>query len=474
MQRPSRLWIIFWAASVTLALGVLFAVRGIIGCWQITALPGIPPGYCNGQPKITPAPPLAQQGDSQRSLPPAPPEIAESPPPQWDGGSRINILFLGLDLSDLRANDGPPRTDTMILATIDPITKSAGMLSITRDLYVNIPGFGYSRINTAYPSGEASRMPGGGPGLVMKTVTQFTGVPVQYYIFLDFDTFVSMINILGGVDVYVNQKLNLDLQGTGLDHHVITCCGMRHLDGQVALAYARTRDASQGATLDDVGRAQRQQQIIMAIRDKVFSPGYFPTFIAQAPALYKEFGAGIHTNLTFQDAIQLAYLVKDIQPDHIQSGVIDYHMSQPARVILGGLPADVMIPYPDKIRLLVDQIFTSSGLVSPIARGDPISLMEQDAARLRIWNGTTSPSLDVRTANYLLTKQMHVTDIGKAPQLYKQTTIFVYSPKIYALRYLVTLFGVKSGNQIYIKPDSSQPVDIEVRLGSDWVGQLPP
>jgi LCP family protein required for cell wall assembly len=347
------------------------------------------------------------------------------------------------------------------------------MLSVPRDLFVNIPGFGYSRINTAYPSGEASRLPGGGPGLVMKTVSQFTGIPLQYYIYLDFDTFVSMINTLGGIDVYVDQKLILDPQGTGRDHVVITCCGVRHIDGQIALAYARTRDASQGATLDDVGRAHRQQKIIFAIRDKVFSPSYFPTFIAQAPKLYREFAAGIHSNLTFEDAVKLAYLVKDIPPEHIQTGVIDYSMSAPARVTLAGVPADVMIPFPDKIRVLIDQIFMTGSLVSPIAEGDPLTLMKQDNASVRVWNGTSTTQLDARTANYLLAKQVHVTDIGDAPLLYRQTTILVYSPKIYTLRYLVQLFNVTSGNQIDVRPDPSNKVDIEVRLGSDWLGNLP-
>ena len=74
----------------------------------------------------------------------------------------------------------------MILLTIDPLTKTAGMLSIPRDMWVNIPGFGYSRINTAYSLGEGSKLPGGGPELARKTVEQFIGVPIQYYAQIDF------------------------------------------------------------------------------------------------------------------------------------------------------------------------------------------------------------------------------------------------------------------------------------------------
>jgi anionic cell wall polymer biosynthesis LytR-Cps2A-Psr (LCP) family protein len=101
-------------------------------------------------------------------VPPTPVALPEVELPAWDGASRINILFIGLDARDWAANEGPPRSDTMILFTIDPVTKTAGMLSIPRDLWVNIPGFGYSRINTAYSSGVGAQLPGGGPGLAMK------------------------------------------------------------------------------------------------------------------------------------------------------------------------------------------------------------------------------------------------------------------------------------------------------------------
>ena len=114
-----------------------------------------------------------------------------------------------------RQNEGPPRSDTMILFTIDPITKTAGMLSIPRDLWVNIPGFGYSRINTAYPSGEGTKLPGGGAGLAMKTVEQLLGVPVHYYAQIDFNTFVELVDRLGCITVIPEETLILDPVGSG-------------------------------------------------------------------------------------------------------------------------------------------------------------------------------------------------------------------------------------------------------------------
>ena len=140
--------------------------------------------------------------------------------------------LIGLDARDL-TQDGPPRSDTMMLVTIDPVSKTAGMLSIPRDMWVNIPGFGYSRINTAYASGEGNQLPGGGPGLAMKTVSQFIGVPVDYYVQVDFNVFVELvdqlIDVFGCIEVYPTEKMILDPIGAGTDHVVLTQWRVRQI-----------------------------------------------------------------------------------------------------------------------------------------------------------------------------------------------------------------------------------------------------
>ncbi len=88
----------------------------------------------------------------------------------WDGSDRVTVLFMGLDYRDWVDSEGPPRTDSMMLVTVDPVSQSAGMLSIPRDLWTEIPGFEHNRINTAYFLGESYNLPGGGPALAMKTV----------------------------------------------------------------------------------------------------------------------------------------------------------------------------------------------------------------------------------------------------------------------------------------------------------------
>lgn len=475
LQRFLIRQIVFWAVALAMAVGLFIFVRGFTTCWRLTSLPGIPPTRCAGEAVNPLATPVVNEQNT-----PDPTSTAELPVPEvqyptWDGGSRINILFVGLRGGDPIEGDCPFCTDTLILLTVDPTTKTAGMLSIPRDMWVNIPGFGYSRINTAWTLGRGSKLPGGGPALIMKTVSHFIGVPVQYYVQVDFDTFVDIIDLIGGVDIYNDETLVLDLMAHGKDFPKvkITCCGMRHLDGRRALAYARCRHAEQGCKDGDIGRAKRQQKVIFGIRDKVLNPENFPTLLAQAPELYNTFSAGIQTNMSLDDAIKLAVLVRDIPKDNIKNGVIDHSMMAFGNVILGGQNASVMKPLPDKIRVLRDEIFTSSGPTSPMAQGDPTSLMQTDSAHVRVLNGTSTAQLATRTQNYLLQQGMLVTEVGNT-KAYSRTTIVLYSPKLYTLQFLLNEFGITNSYQILIRPDPSQTVDIEIRLGNDWVGKLPP
>jgi LCP family protein required for cell wall assembly len=468
--------VIFWTSALIAGVGLFMFIREFTICWRLTSLPGIPPARCAGEaisPLETPV-----VGDHQ--IVPTPtstlePEVSEDIGyPTWDGASRINILFVGLRGGDPLEGDCPFCTDTLILLTVDPTTKTAGMLSIPRDMWVNIPGFGYSRINTAWTLGRGSKLPGGGPALTMKTISHFIGVPVDYYVQVDFDTFVDIIDLLGGVDVYNDERIVLDPMAHGKDFPKVrmTCCGIRHLNGATALAYSRCRHIEQGCKDGDVSRAKRQQKVIFGLRDKVFNPENFPKLVAQAPYLYKTFSTGIHTNMSLADAIKLAVMARDISKENIKNAVIDNSMVTYANVILGGLNASVFKPLPDKIRLLRDEVFTTSGPTSPLAQGDPVSLMEADEARIRVLNGTSVGPLEERTATYLSKQGLRVRELGNTKSS-SRTTIIVYSPKLYTLKFLKDLFGMTNSIGIIIKPDPSQTVDIEIRLGKDWVSKLP-
>lgn len=466
--RPSVMQMIVIVVGILLAVGGFFFVRGLITCWTLTPLPGSVPSNCGTVTGAGDLFTLNDQGTpvaSEATLPPPVDIPASDLPPAWDGASRITVLIIGLDYRDWLANEGPPRSDTMILLTIDPLTKTAGMLSIPRDMWVNIPGSGYSRINTAYSTGEGNKLPGGGPELARKTVEQFIGVPIQYYAQVDFSTFASFIDEIGGIEIYNDEDLRLDPLGNGKDKIRITCCGMRHLGGERALAYVRFRKDKEG----DIARSKRQQKVIIAIRNKVLSPENFPLMLGKAQTFYEQFSAGIRTNMPFDVAIRLGVLAKDIPVESIKQGAIDYTMVALDNTVLGGENASVMKPLPDKIRELRDQIFTVGGAVNPLAnQNDLPGLMRADGARVRVLNGSFTAGLDTTTGNFLVNQGVPVTEIGPADQAYNGTVIVVYSPKLYTLKYLQAVFGITENARIIFKPDPTSTVDVEVRLGNDW------
>jgi polyisoprenyl-teichoic acid--peptidoglycan teichoic acid transferase len=474
LRRPSITQIVLIVVGILLAVGSYFFTRSLVTCWTITPLSGKPPSSCGTVTEGLSGPNITNsEGTPVPDVEDLPPPITipdSNLPPAWDGASRINILIIGLDYRDWVAGEGAPRSDTMIVLTVDPLAKTAGILSVPRDLWVNIPGFGYGRINMAYFHGEGNKLPGGGPELARKTVEQVLGVPIQYYAQVDFYTFVEFIDLIGGIEVYNDENLRLDPVGQGKDKIRLTCCGMRPLDGERALAYARFRKDKEG----DIARANRQQKVILAIRDKVLSPENFPVLLGKAQQFYEKFSAGIRTNMPFDTAIRLGVLAREIPVESIKHGVIDYSMVALVDTTLGGEKASVMKPLPDKIRELRDQIFSSGGAISPFAaQNDLTAMMKEDGARVRVLNGSLSGGLEGTTGNFLMAQGVQVTEAGPADGGYTSTVIVLYTPKLYTLKYFQSLFGVTDSARIWISPNPASTVDIEVRLGNDWANNNP-
>jgi len=474
LKRPTTGQFIWLGMGLVIAVGLFIFLRGFVACWSLTALPGSRSYTCAGQATSPVTNPAGTPVAGATAVPTGNAPQVELPPP-WDGASRVTILVIGLDYRDWETGQGAPRSDTMILLTIDPVAKTAGMLSIPRDMWVNIPGFGYSKINNAYAYGAGNSLPGGGPGLAIKTVENFLGVPIQYYAQVSFNTFEQMIDTIDGIDINVSSKIIVDPLGPG--NTTTLQPGLNHLTGPLALAYARARDVSQGVTGGDVERAQHQQQVILAIRDKVLAPGNFLKLMGQAPKLYSELSGGIDTNLTFNDLRQLAVLAKDIPLDKIQNNVIDYSMMQDGTTILDGLPSDILRPYPDKIRELVDKIF-GSGTMQPMASGTVEEKMKAEAARVVVINGTGVSGMAAQTSDYLTAQGMNVIgkgNTGDYPDKYyspfpDRTIIIVHAGKPYAMQYLMALMKFNSTSQIEVDFNPNAPEDIVVALGTDWGG----
>lgn len=246
--------------------------------------------------------------------------IAPTPAPtlaSWDGTDRVNILLLGIDRRPGEAFVS--RTDSMMVISVNPKDDSAAVLSIPRDLYVQIPGYGQDRINTAvvYGSREGDYLDGA--VLAMQTISYNLNIPIHHFVMVDFGAFTRTIDILGGVDVQVPYDIN-DTMYPDMDYGydpLYIPAGMNHFDGGLALKYARTRHAD-----SDFNRAYRQQQILFAARGKALSLGLVG-LLSRAPSLYREVESGIRTDLNLEQIVRLAKTVGDIPSDNIRNAVLD-------------------------------------------------------------------------------------------------------------------------------------------------------
>jgi len=408
----------------------------------------------------------ALTGQNKDDGPPLSGDNPISTPEPWDGNSRVTLLILGLDYNDWRSGE-TPHSDTMILLSLDPITKTASMLSLPRDLWVNIPDFGYGRINEAYFNGAAYNLPGGGAELARQTVEQFIGVPVQYYAVIYFDAFIRFIDEIGGVVVQPDQAVKIEKFGRGQEE-TLQAGQMYTLDGGLALSYARARYTKDG----DVDRARRQQEVILAIKNRILEYESLPTLLAKAPILYQELSSGISTNLNLQEAVQLGILAINLDTNNIKKGVIDFNMVNPTQSPEG---ESILKPIPDKIRVLRDDLFASSGTGAPIASpSENSTLVRDEAASVVIWDGSNQAGLGDRTSTFLQSQGINVIQLADAGSYFPATKIEIFNGKPYTAKYLAETFGVASAN-IWNTYDPSAGVDIRVTLGGDWASnnQLP-
>ncbi len=262
-----------------------------------------------------------------------------APPP------RTNILLLGID----RRPDEThyvDRTDTMILATVYPQARYAGMLSIPRDLWVKVPMGFMDRINTAHFYAEA-QSPGSGPAAAMAVVQSNFGVTVNGYVRVDLAGFVRIIDAMGGIDLNVPHPL-VDYAYPTYDYGTTTvsfAAGPQHMDGARALAYARIRHGS-----SDLQRAERQQLVIQAVFQRLLQPAAW----LQLPQVSVAIGDSIQTNLSPLDVARLAPTLLWVGPGKIDRAVIEGSMVQPYVTSGGG---DVLLPVWSQINPLLQRMF---------------------------------------------------------------------------------------------------------------------
>ena len=268
----------------------------------------------------------------------------------WDGQSRYSIIVAGLDRRKDQSNE-PVRTDSLMLVSINPKTDSIGVLSIPRDLWVEIPGQeDRDRINRAYFLGEV-RGTGGGPRLLQQTISWNLGMRVHNYVLVDFKVLIDLVDLLGGIEVTIDYAINDERypdDNYGYDPFYLAP-GTHILDGADTLRFARTRHGN-----NDVLRAGRQQQVLNGIRDRALSINFL-RLIAQVPALLGSFSENLQTGLSIEQIVQLALFAKDVQSDNIAMKVMNFDYLQ--EYTTDEYQQQVLIPIVERLPVLLSDTF---------------------------------------------------------------------------------------------------------------------
>ncbi len=330
---------------------------------------------------------------------------------------RINILVMGLDLRRDEDPETPARTDTVFILSLEPVTKTAGILSIPRDLRVEIPdgdgGYIPDRINTAYERGEL-REKGTGPDVAMETVEHNFDIPIDHYAILNFNNFIEIVDELGGIDVDVPEYVYDGAYNDCLDcsyYPVEFEEGMQHMDGETALAYSRLRKMD-----NDFKRIERQQIVMKAIARKASSVG---VLLGSNPkSLYDQYKGSVKTNISDLKIPGLALLGRQIGVDNIRTeSLTDAVYACPAS-ICGN--AAMLLADPEKLEEIKARIF-----------GDV--RIQAEAAVIKIMNGTETPDLAAQFASYLrmqgIPEEKVTIDEEAGGKLYNNTIIVNFDKK---------------------------------------------
>jgi LCP family protein required for cell wall assembly len=231
-----------------------------------------------------------------------------------NGQETVNFLLIGSD----RRPGGSFRTDTMVIAILRPNDGQVSLISIPRDLWVSIPGWENQRINTAYQHGISVDYPGGGPGLLEDTILYNLGVRIDHTAMVEFDGFRQIVDTLGGVDVpvacsYTDWRLidpSYDPENENNWALYTAGPGLIHMDGDLALWYARSRQKS-----NDFDRGRRQQEVLRALFTQALQTGT----LKRIPDLYNDLKNTVETDLNLVDLLQLSLYAPKMTSADIRS-----------------------------------------------------------------------------------------------------------------------------------------------------------
>jgi len=372
--------------------------------------------------------------------------------PLASGRDTINFMLLG---SDTRGSTYF-RTDTMVIAIVRPRTGEVSMISLPRDMWVNIPTVGMQRLNTAYQYGELYHYPGGGSALLRDTIQHNLGIPIDHLAMVDFDGFRQVVNTIGGVEVpvfcpYTDWRLispELDPENEYNWQLFTVGPGVVNMDGDLALWYARSRKRS-----NDFDRGRRQQEVLRAMYSKALSAD----LIRHLPDLYSQVSSTVKTDLTFTDLLSLAPISLHLGNADIRG----YYINEKNGTVSSWITPEgayVLIPNDAAIAALVQQAMTSH---PKEAEEEAVKVEVRNASPFNGWDALAAQRLNYAGFESITAPADHRDQI--TTYLYDRTS----SQDRSITSRILAVMGLTEFNLISApNPDSSAPYIL--LLGSDY------
>lgn len=372
-----------------------------------------------------------------------------------ENNDRINILLLGMGG---KKHEGGYLTDTLILASIEPSTKKVALISIPRDMAIPIENMGWKKINHVNAFAEMEQENSGGIA-ISQTLSDILNIPIDYYLRIDFEGFINIVDKLGGVTVDVENTINdREYPVRGMEkaddyfsrfEHLYIEKGEHHMDGELALKYVRSRHTP-GIEGSDFARAKRQQKVIEAVKDNLLSLKtlFKPKMISE---IINEFQEHINTNLNIWEMVKLWEIVKDVKRENITNKVMDNGPNGLLIDTISNEGAYLLVPKSgdfSEIEYFVNNIFSD-------APQQDKSNVSDERASIEIRNGTWINGLASKTALDLEKYGFTIIRVGNSSRKDFQKTV------IYDLTY-----GDKEKSLSVLK----SRIDANVSFGlPDWL-----
>ena len=346
----------------------------------------------------------------------------------------INVLLLGSDQRDM---EKVGRTDVIVIAAIHPDVPAVSLLSVPRDFHAWMPGYGFGRINTAFDHG--------GPALMKATIRYNLGVEIDYYARLGFNSFVKIVDTLGGVTVAVECPLH----DTFVNPEVHLEPGLHQLDGRQALRYARSRYST-----SDFDRNRRQQQVLRGLYRQVLNLGIIP----KIPSLWGALRESVATDLDLPVLIRLGTIGMRMDRGNVKSRFV-------------GAGAVEHWTGPNGAYLLIPNIETLQSVVSEALTPPPVreEQQQQQALRVEVVDANPNEGWEQIAVERLRWEGYKVVGVQPAEEIQPNTQIVDLrpTPDSWRLARLMRLYGLENSDVIS-RPTEGSEIDFQVVLGADY------